>query len=88
MGVAARKLEPTFTAAPLTFNREGALAYTGIAPRLFDQLERAKRLTGRPIGPHGEKRYLRGQLDAITANFFGAGTDIDDEFEGLNLGQD
>lgn len=71
----------TFNVQPLTFNREAALGYTGLAPKLFGQLEAAGSITGRRIGRNGEVVYLREQLDAVTASLFGAAvTDIDDEF--------
>lgn len=73
-----------FAAAPLTFNRLAALAYTGISEKLFNQLEAAGSLSGRRIGRNGQVVYLREQLDTVTTRLFGAGaTDIDDEFEGL-----
>lgn len=82
MGAAARQV--TFNVPPLTFNRDDALRYTGIAPSLFQRLEAAGTLTGRRIGRNGEVVYLREQLDAVTSNLFGAvSTDIDDEFGAL-----
>ncbi len=74
----------TFNVPPLTFNRDAALQYTGLAPKLFGQLEQAGSICGRRIGRNGEVVYLREQLDLVTTSLFGAAsTDIDDEFGGL-----
>jgi hypothetical protein len=82
MGAAAQQV--VFAATPLTFNRRGALAYTGISDKLFSALERNGSLTARPLGRNGERMFLREQLDAVTVKLFGTGaTDIDDEFEGI-----
>ncbi|WP_188064665.1 hypothetical protein [Sphingobium sp. KCTC 72723] len=82
MGAAARQV--TFNTPPLTFNRDAALQYTGLAPKLFTHLETSGSLTGRRIGRNGELVYLREHLDKVTANLFGGtSTDIDSEFEGL-----
>lgn len=76
--------EVIFAAVPLTFNRKHALAYTGIASKLFSALERSGSLTGRRIGKNGEVIYLRAQLDMVVHRLFGIdGTDIDDEFRGI-----
>lgn len=78
---------PKLNFPPLAMNRDTALAYTGLAPKLFDQMERAGQLTGKPIGRNGEKIYSREQLEAITGRFFGAANiDVDDEFSGADLG--
>ncbi|WP_313337339.1 hypothetical protein [Sphingobium yanoikuyae] len=83
MGAAARQV--TFNVPPLTFNRDDALRYTGLAPKLFGQLETAGSIKGMRIGRNGEVVFLREQLDAVTANLFGgSNSDIDDEFEGLS----
>jgi hypothetical protein len=74
-----------FNAEPLTFDRAGALTYTGLAPKRFDELERAGLLTGKPHGRNGTLLYRRRQLeDVIAALFSGnAANDIDDEFSGI-----
>jgi hypothetical protein len=74
-----------FQAPPLTFDRDGALTYTGLAPKLFDQLERAGTITGRRVGRGGGLRYTRTQLEDVVASIFGAApaNDIDGEFAGL-----
>ena len=85
MGAPAQHV--TFNVLPLTFNREAALQYTGIAPKLFGQLEASGSIVGRRIGRNGELVYLREQLDSMTSRLFGTvTTDIDDEFEGLGRG--
>ena len=82
MGAPAHQV--TFNVPPLTFNRDAALRYTGLAPKLFAQLEAAGSITGRKIGRNGEQVYLREQLDSVTASLFGAATtDIDNEFGAL-----
>lgn len=69
---------------PEALTREEALAYTNLAEKMFDRLERAGSITGRLIGRNGAKLYLRDQLRAVTHNLFGNGAnDIDDEFEGI-----
>lgn len=79
MGAPARQV--VFNVPPLTFNRDDALRYTGLAPSLFQRLEATGSLTGRRLGRHGEVVFLREQLDTVTSNLFGAvSTDIDDEF--------
>jgi hypothetical protein len=80
MASAARQI--VFTTAPLTFDREGALAYTGLSPKLFDRLERERAIVGRRLGRHGAVIYQRVQLDAVTASLFEgseASNDLDDE---------
>ena len=73
-----------FSMQPLTLNRADALKFTGISEKLFDALERNGSLVPRQLGRHGQKMYLREQLERATANLFGVGaTDIDDEFEDL-----
>lgn len=70
-----------FAAVPLAFNRENALRYTGIAERLFNQLEKAGSLTGRKVGKNGEVMYSREQLERVAASLYGAGAiDLDEEF--------
>ncbi|WP_300115089.1 hypothetical protein [Sphingobium sp.] len=82
MGAAAQQV--TFNVPPFTFNRDAALRYTGLAPTLFERLEREGSITGKRVGRHGEVVYLRDQLEKVTAALFGGSTsDIDDEFEGL-----
>jgi len=83
MAEAARQI--VFQTPPLTFDREGALAYTGFAPKLFDQLERAGTITGRRVGRGGGLRYTRAQLEEVVAGIFGIApaNDIDGEFAGL-----
>ena len=82
MGVPAHQV--TFNTPPLTFTRDEALNYTGLAPKMFDRLEEAGSITGRKIGRNGAAVYLREQLEKATANLFGGpSTDIDSEFEGL-----
>lgn len=72
---------------PETLTREEALAYTNIAERLFDKLEKAGSIVGRKIGRNGATVYLREQLRQVTHSLFGAASnDIDDEFEGLRGG--
>lgn len=87
MATAARQI--IFATTPLTFNRDGALAYTGLSPKLFASLEKGRQLTGRKWGRNGEIIYQRAELDAVTARLFGnAGgpaNDLDDEFD---LGED
>ncbi|MDO7841114.1 hypothetical protein [Sphingomonas immobilis] len=84
---AAARADIVFAAPPLTFNRRAALTYTGIADKLFAQLEDNGALTGRPIGRNGERVYLREQLDEVTIKLFRTtATDIDDEFEGIGRG--
>lgn len=75
----------TLQPPPLALDREGALAFMGIAPKLFDALERAGRITGKPLGRNGARIYQRSQLEEIVAGLFGAGAanDIDDEFAAL-----
>jgi hypothetical protein len=81
---AAAARDIVFAAAPLTFNRPSALRYTGLSEKLFTQLERSGSLAGRKIGRNGEVVYLREQLESVTTKLFGAaGTDIDEEFEGI-----
>jgi hypothetical protein len=70
---------------PAAMNRELALSYLGVAPKLFDQLDRTGGLRGKRIGRNGEKLYPREQLDALLTRLFGpSALDIDDELEGLN----
>ena len=82
MGLALSKL-PDW---PEALTKDEALAYTHLAPKLFDQLERAGSITGRRgIGPNGATLYLRDQLRTVTHGLFGAASnDIDDEFAALN----
>jgi len=80
MGYALEKLP----AWPAALNRDEALAYTRLAPKLFDQIERTHGVTGKKLGRNGEKVYPRDQLDACLSRLFGAGMpDIDDEFGGI-----
>lgn len=73
-----------FSMQPLTLNRADALKFTGISEKLFDALEHKGSLVPRQFGKHGQKMYLREQLERATANLFGTGaSDIDDEFEGV-----
>jgi hypothetical protein len=73
---------PKLNFPPLAMNRDTALAYTGLAPKLFDQMERAGHVSGKPIGRNGEKIYPRDQLDAVVYRMFvAANIDIDDEFD-------
>lgn len=73
-----------FATTPLTFNRRDALAYTGVAEKMFDALEKAGSLTSRAIGRSGARVYHRDQLDQVVANLFGgAYSSIDNEFEGI-----
>lgn len=71
---------------PECLTREEALAYTHLAERMFDRLERAGSITGRKgIGPNCATLYLRDQLRTVAHSLFGsADNDIDDEFEGLS----
>jgi hypothetical protein len=75
-------------AEPLTVNHDEALAFTGFAPKFFDQLERAGRIRGKRIGRRGETRYRTEELRDIVRAVYGIGTqkNIDDEFEGLGEG--
>lgn len=76
---------PKLNFPPLAMNRETALAYTGLAPKLFDLIERQGGLSGKKIGRNGEKIYPRDQLDQVVQRMFvAANVDIDDEIEGLN----
>ncbi|MCJ8158350.1 hypothetical protein [Sphingomonas sp. LaA6.9] len=73
-----------FAVPPLTFIKHDALAYTGIAEKVFDALEKAGTLSSRRIGRSGARVYHRAQLDDVVARLFGSGmNDIDDEFEGI-----
>jgi len=67
--------------APLAMNRETALAYTGLAPKMFDQMETEGSIRGKRLGRNGEMIYPRDQLDQIIVRLFGSSTvDVDDEF--------
>lgn len=70
---------------PEALTREEALAYTHLADKMFDRLEKAGSITGRKgIGPNGATLYLRDQLRTVTHSLFGtASNDIDEEFEGI-----
>lgn len=69
---------------PETLTRAEALAYTGLAQKLFDRLEKAGSIKGRRIGRNGSVMYLRDQLRAVTHALFGSSAnDIDEEFEGI-----
>lgn len=71
-----------FAIMPLTLNRRAALDFTGIAPKLFDELVRQRSITGRKIGRNGQTIYLRAELERVVRDLFGqADTDIDDEFD-------
>lgn len=81
MGLALEKLP----AWPAALNRDEALAYTRLAPKLFDQLERTGGVVGKRLGKNGEKVFPRDQLDALLTRLFGsANIDIDDEFAGAD----
>jgi hypothetical protein len=76
---------PKLNFPPLAMNRETALAYTGLAPKLFDQIERQGGLAGKKLGRNGEKIYPRDQLEQIIQGVFvAANLDLDDEIAGLN----
>lgn len=72
-------------AEPLTVNHDEALKITGFAPKFFDQMERAKRIRGKRIGPRGEMRYQTEELREVVRAVYGIGAaaNIDEEFEGL-----
>lgn len=60
-----------------------ALAFTGLAPKLFAELERAGSISGRRYGRNGATVYLTSALRETVVSLFGTGSSIDDEFEGL-----
>lgn len=68
---------------PLTMNRADAIAFTGLSPKLFVQLERAGSLTGRRYGRNGRIVYLVDELKRVVGRLFDGSTDIDKEFEGI-----
>lgn len=72
-------------AEPLTLNREDALEFTGLAPKMFDQMEAAGRIKGKCLGRKGEKIYRTAELREVVDLLFGKGAanDVDGEFEGL-----
>jgi hypothetical protein len=83
MGLALEKLP----AWPAALNRDEALAYMRIAPKLFDQLDRTGGVSGKKLGRNGEKVYPREQLDQVLTRLFGqSATDTDDEFAGADVG--
>lgn len=76
---------PKLNFPPLAMNRDTALEYTGLAPKLFDELEARGDFSAKRIGRNGEKMYPREQLEAVTGRFWGiAALDLDDEVAGLN----
>lgn len=81
MGLALEKL-PDWPAA---LNRDEALSFMRIAPKLFDAMEKSGTLTGKKLGKNGEKVYLAEHCRQALDRLFGpAALDIDDEIEGLN----
>jgi hypothetical protein len=69
---------------PLNFDREGALRYTGWAPKFFDMMVSSKRLAGRKIGRNGTMLYPRDQLEEINRTLGGApANDVDGEFDAI-----
>lgn len=69
---------------PETVDRAGALAFTGLAETLFDQLEKAGTIASRSYGPRGARIYRIEQLRKVVTDLFGApANDIDSEFEGV-----
>lgn len=76
---------PKLNFPPLAMNRDTALEYTGLAPKLFDELEARGDFAGKKIGRNGEKMYPRDQLEAVTGRFWGVtSTNLDDEVGALN----
>jgi hypothetical protein len=70
---------------PLAFDRAGALDYTGLAPKLFSELERAGSINPKRYGRNGGKLYLREELEGVMRALFGhEGPDIDDEISVLD----
>ena len=60
-----------FNVVPLTFGRRDAMIYTGIADKLFRELERSGSIRGRRIGRNGQIMYLEQELRSVVAQLFG-----------------
>ncbi|MFX4086129.1 hypothetical protein ACKU27_13610 [Sphingobium yanoikuyae] len=69
-----------FNAVPLTFSRRDAMIYTGIADKLFRELERSGSIRGRRIGRNGQFMYLEAELRSAVAALFGDYVDGPIEF--------
>lgn len=60
-----------FNVVPLTFSRRDALIYTGIADKLFRELERSGSIRGKRIGRNGQIMYLEQDLRSAVSRLFG-----------------
>lgn len=59
-----------FNAMPLALSRKHALLYTGIADKLFTELEKSKSVKGMRIGRNGQLMYLVEDLRSAVNRLF------------------